>query len=129
MAAEWGELLPLCVHFYLILGKSWLILAVHYEVEMVEQIWPSTCQAVSTAGADQGDWVDFSHPRAGRAVKLSQQPWTRKQGGPQDIWSCQCQSILAEDGVTTRRIQASSLTSWLAERFPWELKDKLDLGS
>jgi hypothetical protein len=31
--------------------------------------------------------------------------------------------------MTTRRIQASSLTSWLAERFPLELKDKLDFGS
>jgi hypothetical protein len=44
MAVEWGELLPLRCHFYLILGNSRLILAVHYEVEMAEQIWPSTWQ-------------------------------------------------------------------------------------
>jgi hypothetical protein len=44
MAAEWGELLLLRGHFYLIPGKSRLILAVHYEVETTEQIWPSTCQ-------------------------------------------------------------------------------------
>jgi hypothetical protein len=44
MAAEWGELLPLYGHFYLIPGESRLILVVHYEVETVEQIWPSTCQ-------------------------------------------------------------------------------------
>jgi hypothetical protein len=44
MAAEWGELLPLCYCFYLIPGNSRLILAVHYEVETAEQIWPSTRQ-------------------------------------------------------------------------------------
>jgi hypothetical protein len=44
MAAEWGELLLLRCHFYLIPGKSRLIPAVHYEVETAEQIWPSTCQ-------------------------------------------------------------------------------------
>jgi hypothetical protein len=38
MAAEWGELLLLRGHFYLIPGKSRLILAVHCEVEMAEQI-------------------------------------------------------------------------------------------
>jgi hypothetical protein len=36
MAAKWGELLLLRCHFYLIPGKSRLILAVHYEVETVE---------------------------------------------------------------------------------------------
>jgi hypothetical protein len=50
MAAEWGELFPLHGHFYLILGKSRLILAVHYEVEMVEQIWLSTCQHYGSRG-------------------------------------------------------------------------------
>jgi hypothetical protein len=44
MAAEWGELLLLRCHFYLIPGKSRLIPTVHYEVEMAEQIRPSTCQ-------------------------------------------------------------------------------------
>jgi hypothetical protein len=44
MAAEWGELLLLRCHFYLIPEKSRLILAVHYEVEMAEQIWSSTSQ-------------------------------------------------------------------------------------
>jgi hypothetical protein len=44
MAVEWGELLLLRCHFYLIPGKSRLILAVHYEVETAKQIWPSTCQ-------------------------------------------------------------------------------------
>jgi hypothetical protein len=50
MVVEWGELLPLCDHFYLIPEKSRLILAVHYEVEMVEQIWPSTCQHRGSRG-------------------------------------------------------------------------------
>jgi hypothetical protein len=44
MAAEWGELLLLRCYFYLIPENSRLILAVHYEVETAEQIWPSTCQ-------------------------------------------------------------------------------------
>jgi hypothetical protein len=44
VAAEQGELLPLRCHFYLISGNSQLILAVRYEVETAEQIWPSTCQ-------------------------------------------------------------------------------------
>jgi hypothetical protein len=44
MAAEWGKLLPLRCHFYFIPGNSRQILAVHYEVETAEQIWPSTRQ-------------------------------------------------------------------------------------
>jgi hypothetical protein len=36
VAAEQGELLPLCCRFYLISGNSRLILAVRYEVEMAE---------------------------------------------------------------------------------------------
>jgi hypothetical protein len=36
MAVEWGELLPLRGYFYLTPGKSRLIQAIHYEVEMVE---------------------------------------------------------------------------------------------
>jgi hypothetical protein len=44
MVVEWGELLLLRCHFYLIPRKSRLILAIHYEVEMAEQIWLSTCQ-------------------------------------------------------------------------------------
>jgi hypothetical protein len=35
MAAEWGEQLLLRGHFYLIPGKSRLILAVHHDVETV----------------------------------------------------------------------------------------------
>jgi hypothetical protein len=50
MAAEWGELLPLRGHFYLVPGKWRLILAAHYEVETVEQIWPSTCQHHGSRG-------------------------------------------------------------------------------
>jgi hypothetical protein len=50
MAAEWDELLLLHGHFYLIPGKSRLILAVHYEVEMVEQIWRSMCQHRGSRG-------------------------------------------------------------------------------
>jgi hypothetical protein len=48
--------------------------------------------------------------------------------GPQGVWSCQCQAILAEDGVTARRSQASSLTSLPAEQFPFGPSDKRSLG-
>jgi hypothetical protein len=44
MVAEWGGLITLLLSFYFISGKSRQILAVHCEVEMAEQIWPSMCQ-------------------------------------------------------------------------------------
>jgi hypothetical protein len=50
VATEWGELLPLRYRFYLISGNSRLILAVCYEVETAEQIWPSTCQHHESRG-------------------------------------------------------------------------------
>jgi hypothetical protein len=132
MAAEWGELLLLRCHFYLISGNLRLILAVHYEVETAEQIWPSTCQYHENRG--------FHYARQSRKPGglfspmrgTCSQTWSTagacEHEGPQDVWSCHCQPILAEGGVTTRRVQASSWTSWFAERFPLELKDKLDFG-
>jgi hypothetical protein len=48
--------------------------------------------------------------------------------GPQDVWSCQCQAILAEDGVTAQRSRASSLTSLPAERIIFGSGDKRDFG-
>jgi hypothetical protein len=44
MAAEWGGLITPLLSFYFIPGNSRQILAVHYEVEKAEQIWPSTRQ-------------------------------------------------------------------------------------
>jgi hypothetical protein len=38
MAVEWGGLFTPPLSFYFISGKSWQILAVHYEVETAGQI-------------------------------------------------------------------------------------------
>jgi hypothetical protein len=48
--------------------------------------------------------------------------------GPQGVWSCQCQAILAEDGVTARRSRATSLTSLPVEQFPFGSRDKRNFG-
>jgi hypothetical protein len=49
--------------------------------------------------------------------------------GPQGVWSCQCQVIPAEDGVTTQRIKASSLTSLPMRLFSFDPKDKFIFDS
>jgi hypothetical protein len=49
--------------------------------------------------------------------------------GPQDVWSYQCEAILAEDGVTARRSRASSLTSLPVEQFPLAQGISAILGS
>jgi hypothetical protein len=43
-AVEWGEQLPLCCYFYLVLGNRRSILAAHCKGEAAGRICPSTCQ-------------------------------------------------------------------------------------
>jgi hypothetical protein len=83
--------------------------------------WPPPCTVIEETG-----WTFFTHARDVRSNSVNSRD--ARAWSLQDVRSCQCQSILAEDGVTTQRIRASSLTSWLAKRFLSDLRGKLDFG-
>jgi hypothetical protein len=68
----------------------------------------------------------FTHARDVRSNSVNSRD--ARVSGPQDIWSCQCQAILAENGVTARRSQASPLMSVHAEHFLFDSRDKRDFG-
>jgi hypothetical protein len=68
----------------------------------------------------------FTHARDVRSNSVISRD--ARMQSPQDVWSCQCQAILAEDGVTARRSQTSSLTSLHAEQIIFGSEDKHDFG-
>jgi hypothetical protein len=132
IAAEWGEQLPLCYDYYLVLGNHWLILAIRCEGEVAGRICPSMCQALWTSQhplctvIKETGRTFFTHARDMRSNLVNSRGV--RPLGPQGIKSCHCQAILAEDGVTARRNQASSLTSLPAEQSPFDPGDKCNFG-
>jgi hypothetical protein len=100
-------------------GSGWVDLAVHVSAPWTP--WPPLCMVIEKT------WrTFFTHARDVRSNSVnSRDAWMR---GPHGVWSCQCQAILAEDSVTTRRSQASSLTSLPVDQFPFGPRDKRSFG-
>jgi hypothetical protein len=68
----------------------------------------------------------FTHAQDVRSNSVNSRD--ARMQGPQDVWSCQCQAILVEDGMIAQRSRASSLTSLPAERIIFGSGDKRDFG-
>jgi hypothetical protein len=132
MAVEWGKQLLLQCHFShpgkslvhpnctLRKGNGWVNLAVHMSAPCA--LWPPICTVI-----EETWWIFFTHAQDVRSNAVNSRG-TRLLG-PWDVQSCQCQVILVDDGVTARRNQASSLTSFSVKLFPFVPREKLDFGS
>jgi hypothetical protein len=131
-AAQWDKQLFLRCHFLfqtrkslvhpsctLRRGSGGVDLAIH--VSTPRALRPPLCMVIEET------WQTFfTHARDVQSNTVNSRG--ARLLGPRDIRSCQCQAILAEDGVTARRNQASLLTSSPVRLFPFNPKEELDFG-